>query len=366
MLIMRYYYFIFILFFVSCTKSEQFGLADCEINTIDISAPGDSTHRLTQDEYYIDSICSLECPNVNEYFDATKFIVKNGRTYIMDSQTQHTIYVFNHVGHFLFKAGERGRAKDEYIDGPTDFFVDNRNYIHVFDCTGQKIIVFNDKGNVDKVVSTYEHFPYAFGLTNDNRYMYCYAEEFNHGAALAISDEDNKTQKTIVPFKQVLSSHPSYLLFFQNGNRLAHIPLVSDSVLVYKDGSLEKIVRMNFHGKFVMNEIPEAVLKMELDIQKNKLIKYGGVCCIDEYQETDSLQYFTYSYRGLERMWLNDKNKKRIIRGTSLFYSKYPLYKYYLYNNQIVSLTLPYYESEMEPNAPEKKSCAKVVYIRLK
>ena len=108
------------------------------------------------------------------------------------------------MGHFLFKAGERGRAKDEYIDGPTDFFVDNNNNIHVFDYVGQKIMVFDEMGKVDKVISTRDHFPYTFGLTNDNRYMYSYLEKLDHGAALAISDEDNKTLKTIIPFKHEL------------------------------------------------------------------------------------------------------------------------------------------------------------------
>lgn len=363
---MRYFYFIFILFIVSCSKGEQSGLADCEIYTIDIPDPGDSTHILNLDEYYIDSICSLECPNGKEYFEVTKFMVKNGRTYIMDSRTQHTIYVFDYMGHFLFKAGERGRAKDEYIDGPTDFFVDNNNNIHVFDYVGQKIMVFDEMGKVDKVISTRDHFPYTFGLTNDNRYMYSYLEKLDHGAALAISDEDNKTLKTIIPFKHELRFLPNTMLFSQNGNRLSHLPLMSDSILVYKNSSLEKIVRVDFHGKFLMDEIPEAALNFEPDIKKNKLINYGGVQCIYEYQETDSLQYLRYPYRDKERVWLNDKNKKRIIRATSLFYAKEPLIKHYLYNNQIISLTMPYFENPMESKDTLCKSCAKVYYIRLK
>lgn len=360
---MKYPYliFAFILCMISCSKGEKSMLADGNIEIIDIPNPGDTTHVLTQDEYIIDSICALECPNGNEYFEVTKFMVKNGRTYIMDSKDQHTILVFDHQGHFLFKAGEQGRAKNEYIAGPTDFFVDNNNNLHVFDYDGQKIIVFNDKGNVDEVVSTREHIANSFGLTNDNRYMFAYNQNVI-GAALTISDEDNKVQNTIIPMPEKYDFFyvPTQRLFFSNGNRLSHIPLLSDSILVFKNSSLEKVVRVDFHGEFVMNEIPEAVFDMD---KSNKLDTYKGVRNISKYQETDSLQFIEYSCGAYAHLWLKDKNKKRIINSYTLFLNKSPLGYYYLLDNQIVSLSLPFYEREMNPN---EKSCAKVFYIRLK
>ena len=249
---MKHFYFILILFLVSCSGGQT-DFADCGIEVIDISNPGDTTHVLTQDEYIIDSICALECPNEKEFFEVSKFMVKNGRTYIMDSRVTHTVYVFDHKGHFLFKAGEKGRAKNEYIQGPTEFFVDNQNNLHVFDYDGQKIIIFNDKGNVDKVISTREHIPHTFGLTNDNRYMYAYNQEAKYGAALTIDDEDNKAQDVLIPLKSEFG-FSGYHQFDSNGNRLSHIPNLSDSILVYKNSSLEKIVRVDFHGKTIIED----------------------------------------------------------------------------------------------------------------
>lgn len=348
------------MFIVSCSGGQS-DFADCGIEVIDIPNPRDTTHVLTEDEYIIDSICPLEYPKDIGYFDVTKFMVKNGRTYIMDSKDQHTILVFDHQGHFLFKAGEQGRAKNEYIAGPTDFFVDNNNNLHVFDYDGQKIIVFNDKGNVDEVVSTREHIANSFGLTNDNRYMFAYNQNVI-GAALTIDDENNKVQNTIIPMpeKYDFFYEPTQRLFFSNGNRLSHIPLLSDSILVFKNSSLEKVVRVDFHGEFVMNEIPEAVFDMD---KSNKLDTYKGVRNIREYQETDSLQFIEYNCGAYAHLWLKDKNKKRIINSYTLFLNKSPLRYYYLLDNQIVSLSLPFYEREMNSN---EKSCAKVFYIRLK
>lgn len=366
---MKYPYliFAFILCMISCSKGEKSMLADGNIEIIDIANPGDTTHVLTQDEYIIDSICALECPNEKEFFEVSKFMVKNGRTYIMDSRVTHTVYVFDHKGHFLFKAGEKGRAKNEYIQGPTEFFVDNQNNLHVFDYDGQKIIIFNDKGNVDKVISTREHIPHTFGLTNDNRYMYAYNQEAKYGAALTIDDEDNKAQDVLIPLKSEFG-FTGYHQFDSNGNRLSHIPNLSDSILVYKNSSLEKIVRVDFHGKTIMNERPDLIYKPinVSDIENDEFMKYfqtGGVIYLEEYQETDSLQYLTYCYHAQKHKWLNEKNKNRVICGIQLFIHKSPLLYHYLVDNQIVTLTVPFFEKENDPN---EKSCAKVFYIRLK
>ncbi len=82
-------------------------------------------------------------------------------------------------------------------------------------------------------------------------------------------------------------------------------------------------------------------------------------------KEGSSIKRLTNSsnsrYYNCRFIWVKDK--KRILRGVQLFYYTSPLLYHYLDNSQIVSLTLPFFDREMNPN---EKSCAKVVYIRLK
>lgn len=140
--------------YVSCSESSWNELGEYKKETIKIN-PRMISGQLKKERYNVDSVCSLSLPEGMELREITKFTVKNNRIYIMDSRLGKTIFVFNNTGRFLFKAGERGRAKNEYIDGPTDFFVDNDDNIHVFDGHAKKIMIFDNTGKVKNVISVY-------------------------------------------------------------------------------------------------------------------------------------------------------------------------------------------------------------------
>lgn len=105
----------------SCSDTQICELGSHTSITIKID-PENITKSLEVGDYSIDSVCSLAMPNNVKYYSETKFIVKNNRIYVMDSDYNHTIYVFDISGAFMFKLGERGRAAYEYIGGPIDFF----------------------------------------------------------------------------------------------------------------------------------------------------------------------------------------------------------------------------------------------------
>lgn len=320
---------------ISCTQTESI-LDKHESVQIKINT-SDGTRPLSLNDYSVDSVRSLSFPDGKTLYDISKFMVKKNRIYILDTRCAHTVFVFDYSGSYLFNLGERGRAKHEYTNEPTDFFVDNMSNTHVFDRNGQKVISFTKKGEVFRVVFTGNHFPHSFGLTNNNRYAYCRADESekNLKPALMFCDWNDDNQKVILPFENSYCFHPSNRTFFSNGQRLSHIPILSDSVLVFNNDSLEKVVHFDFGGKFVTEEIPDAVR----DVNKvSDLARYNGVLALHEYQETDDLIYLKYTYNLTVMRWLYNKRTKKTINTAKVFEGVDPFVEYYLRDKQIIAL----------------------------
>lgn len=307
--------FFLIIMFAACSLKGADGLGEYKTDIIFIENPEVQTELLGNTQYTIDSVYTLSMPeNISQFF-VNKYIVKNNRVYLLDDNYAHTILAFDSNGKFLYKAGDRGRARNEYIDGPEDFFVDQNDRLHVFDYRGQKIVVFDSYGKYSRTINTQEEHPWAIGVKGNGEYLYSFMEDCT-GAALAIYDNDNKIQKKLVPFGKIYSFLPGKRCFFQNDNRLCHIPLLSDSVFVFDNDTLQKVVKIDFKGQFIMDVDPDLVTKENKTLE---LAKFRGVRSIKQYQETDSLIYFQYDYRGRLRSMLVNKSSNKILSGLSFF-----------------------------------------------
>ncbi len=319
---------------MSCTQTTTVGLGKHESVVIKID-PSSETKSFGRNEYSVDSVCSLSFPDEMIYA-TSKFVVDNNRIYVLDTNVSHTVYVFDYSGKFLFKLGERGRAKHEYTGEPDDFFVDKMNNIHVFDQSGQKVLSFTKKGQIFRIVVTGEHFPYSFGLTNNNRYAYCRSDKSEDGSkpALMFCNWNDENPQNLIPMGDTYCYLPSKRTFFANDKRLSHIPILSDSVLVFINDSLEKVVHFDFGGRFVTKEKKDVVLSMN---KISALGRYNGVWALLEYQETEDLLYLDYIYSSYGRIWLLDKRTGKTINTISLFEGVYPFSKYYLRGHQIIA-----------------------------
>lgn len=315
---------------IACSLTDPSGLGEYKSETITVENPEFQTELLSSTQYSIDSICSLSMPENIKNFYMSDFTVKNNKVYLMDERFSNTILAFDSNGKFLYRAGERGRARNEYIEGPTIFFVDNRDYVHVFEYRSQKILVFDNEGKYTRTIRTREVHPWSIGMTGNGRYMYSFLEN-TCGAALAVCDDESRIQKTLIPFKQKYVYLPTKICFYQNGNRLSHIPLLSDSIMVFNNDKLEKVVKVDFKGKFIMDNMPEGVIDVE------KPLDFHGIRSIRDYQETDSLIYLRYDYGALIRSMLINKTSKKILTGLSFFDGISPFTDYYLLDNKIAA-----------------------------
>lgn len=320
--------------YTSCSQSEDKTLGNYQQQTIKID-PNNVTDGLKLDQYSVDSVCSLSFPNGIELHEITKFVIKNERIYIMDSRLDKTIFVFDSFGKYLFKAGERGRAKNEYIDGPQDFFVDDDNNIHVFDNRAKKILIFNNMGKLSTVIDVMQYFPRTFGMKADKNYLF----EFNfdkdeENTVLAECDEKNTIKSKLL---HRLDKYYFYneQTFFANDKRLSHIPIMADSVLVFNNDTLEKVVKFDFGGKFLMIEHPSLVLNMH---SPKEISAYKGVRYLQSYQETENLILLDYVYQSNVNFWLFNKRTKKSVIGPFIFDGLSPFHNYFIKDNQIITI----------------------------
>lgn len=322
----------------SCTTTldNNFGDYKCEIINVN---PGELTKGLSVGEYSIDSICTISFPQNAVYPQINKLIVTDNNIYMLDTDNGHTVYVFETDGRYLRKLGERGRDVNEYIGSPTDFFVSQNGDVYVYDRIGYKIIVFDKQGKVTNIIPTKMNSVHSFGLTSNEKLLYCINEETleenDNNPALVVCDKKGKVEKELIQFKQRYSFRPSNRTFFSNGDRLSHIPVLSDSILVFKNDSLEKVVRVDFNGHFLMKEMSE----IAMDIRNFSKIKdYKGVYEINRYQETDSFVLLQYVYQSRVCFWLYNKTNGKIVNSYNLFEDYCPFREYYLKGNQIIAL----------------------------
>ena len=326
-----------IFYLLSCSESKDNFFTGHELVNIKIDLEHD-TEPLKLSQYTIDSVCSLTFPDTTKIVAVTHFMVKNKRIYVMYTEISQSVYVFDAQGRYLQQLGERGRAQDEYIGGPTNFFVDDSNNVHVFDQMGQQIKVFNTKGHFKRNVATGHEFPHSIGLLNNKRYSSSITSTNPQSPSLMSIDLNGANSKILIPSKPYYRYQHSNITFFSNGNRLSHIPILSDSVLVFKGDSLEKIVHFDFDGKFLPYEEPE--IPITSDIEKFRKIKqYKGVWSLDQYQETDSNALLLYIHHSNVKNWLYNKRTHKVIQGNQLFDGVIPFRSvYYLRGNQIIAL----------------------------
>ena len=332
---------------LSCSSSQNNNDDDSDIRlgnyesiTFKI-APEIAPSALEANQYTVDSVRILNIPDSLAKFDEEKFFINNERIYIMDSNVEKTILVFDISGHYLYKLGERGRAKNEYLYGPTDFFVSKDGDVHVFDMIGHKILIFANNGEFVKKIDT----PWinSFGMTSTGKYLYCNDNidlpEQEPDPSLLLYDLKTESKKPLIPSKHfTYHYHPRYRTFFTNDTRVYHIPVLSDSVIAFKDDTVERVVRFDFTCSFLSKENPEIVRDNPDGSNSNiSPMGYKGVEAIYEYQESDSYIYMSYIYQSCLKEWLYNKRTKQITHDRFLFAGLGVFGDYYLKGNQIIA-----------------------------
>lgn len=325
--------------FISCNTSAEITYKEHIIKKYDID-PYNKTEPITKNLYSIDSICPLQFPNGLDDIQADKIHISNGRIYFLDSKVSRKLYVFNQKGELMHKLGIRGRAKNEFIGQPDDFFIDCNNYLHIFDKLGHKIIVFNEDGRTKKIIDTNNYYPHSFGLTYNNRYMMYFHHGHKEGTekekypSLLSFDSDFNSYDELMFLNKDFNYVGTGFSFFQNGKRLSHIPILSDSVIVFSNDTIEKVVLFDFNGSLShKNKRGKSKQVNEISSSTDK----NGESELIRYEESNSLIYLNYIYQMSGMNWLYNKKNGQMLNGLNLFEGINPYSYYFLNDDQIIA-----------------------------
>ena len=301
--------------------------------------PEVTTNGISTAQYSVDSVCSLQVSDDIVEIRTSKIIAANGRIYLLDAEITKKLYVFDSKGNLTATIGERGRARNEFVGKPDDFFVDSKNRLHVFDKIGHKIIVYDGNGAFCDVIMTDAYYPHSIGLTGTDKYMMYFnvgqrdeSVEGDVPSSLLLFDQDFKKYKKLMPSEGDLHCSVSQFTFFRDGERLAYIPCFSDSVIVFKNDAVEKVVSFEFDAKVLSKDNPDLLRQQDYSFMSF----YQGVLGLNRYQETDSFIYLDYIYMNQSRYWLYVKNSGQAFSGTKIFEGVAPYSYYCTCGNQIV------------------------------
>ena len=299
--------------------------------------PEEMNSPLEADEYTVDSIRSLKSSDVQSEFEEDKFYVYNNKIYILDSNVAKTVMVFDICGNYLYKLGERGRAKNEYPYAPTDFFVARNGNVHVFDMDGRRILIFDNNGKFVRTIGT--SIINSFGMTTNEKYLYCidnmYISDDESDPSLLIYDSKSDKKNCMIPSKHfTYHYYPRFRTFFYNDARLCHVPILADSIIVFKDDQVEKVVHFDFKNGFLAKERPECVRDNKNNHSNTCYDDFNEVEAIDEYQESDYYIYMRYIHKGYLKRWFYNHELRH---GLKLFAGLNVFNDYQLKGNQVIA-----------------------------
>lgn len=182
--------------------------------------------------------------------------IKDDRIYLTDEQGEYVV-VFDHNGKFLHKLGGRGHAKKELIGRVYNFDVDNKTKdVHIYDREGHKILVYDKNGDYKRTVVLEDCAPTSIKLSSNNGYFAsCDITSLReYGPKLVELDENGKIIKSIIEdgvINKITCEGKNTTPFFsEDSDNIAYLPLLSDSIVVLKKGSVNSVINLNFDDGF--------------------------------------------------------------------------------------------------------------------
>ncbi len=334
---MRYLETTLLVLLLLCSCSHKHNEAKSYYTTRNIQIEDYSmTQYMDSANCKIEIATELKMPSNFRYMDGKKLLYENGCFFLMDSKYNNTIFVFDSVGNYINKLGERGRAKNEYIKSPTDFFVDSNNgNVHVFERDSRRIIIFTKDGNYKETIQL-NYWPYSIGYTSSGNYLASFNyKKAGDGLQLGVIGLNEEVVNPILYLQNDFDFVTTHNTSILSDGLLYHIPNFSDSIMVFCGDTVKEVIKLNFPYKEIPNEIKKLVAKSEMD----NYIAFRGINSISNYYETNSFVNFSYSLSHVKFNCLIDKrNKKQYHSSGGFFQGVFPGHTYCVKGDYILWL----------------------------
>lgn len=297
------------LVFLSCTK-EPLSNLNSRYKTESLTIKKDGfINKLDTNEYEIKVEASLSLPDKSTILSCSRLKYDDGHFFLQSEGKNQTIWVFDSIGHFVTKLGERGRSRNEYQTDITDwFYINSTDEVVVFEKNSKKIHVFALDGSKPESFIL-QSWPNAIGVLDRGR-IFCsyYQREAKEGMQLALLSENEDVVSPFIFLGHDMEFVPSDKSFYKIKEQLFHIPCFADSAIIFRSDTVEKIVKLKFEDDFITEELKEKAYKDNLENYNN----FNGIKYVSEYYETSEYNIIRFLFEQVYiNQIINKKNDKQ-------------------------------------------------------
>lgn len=247
--------------------------------------------ELATNEYRIKVEASLALPDSSSMLACKRIKYDAGYYFLQCEGKNQTIMVFDSVGNYVSRLGERGRSRNEYQSDITDWFcASGSDDVVVYEKNSRKVHIFSIDGAKSESFIL-KSWPNAVGMTERGK-LFCsfYQKEAKDGLQFGLLSEDEEVVRPLIYLGQDMEFVPSDLSFYKVNDRLFYVPCFADSAIVIRGDSIEKTVKLDFEERFITKEAIADAYRDKLD----KYRDFKGVKYVDTYYETSEYAVIRY------------------------------------------------------------------------
>ena len=189
-----------------------------------------------------------------------KVVMSDSDIFIMERNNPKGVYVFDHMGKYLYKIGNRGQEPEEFVDLSDFSLNEEERVVYLYDLMRTKVLAFSYEGDFIKDIPMNY---YADNFEYQNGLFYLYQENVVHGDplySLVIKDDKGKTVNKYYPVIEKLSK-TNYCVFRKLDNEILFAEDLRDSIFTIRGDELTPKYFIDYKAKSMSKVDRESILK---------------------------------------------------------------------------------------------------------
>lgn len=262
-----------------------------------------------------------------------KVLVFNNNIYIQDKHNSKYLFVFDKKGKFINMIGRSGQGPHEFIE-LTDFSIDKDGNICIYDCAGQKVVVYNTYGDFIKSVPV-PFYADNFCISNGCYYLFRDNPQLNSKYSLNVYTDNGKLIQSYFSVRPGYVSRVSSDIFIRNDNdnSIVFHKDLNDTIYLLNKDELSARYFVDF-GQKAINNTDKRFVKRHPQKAMKLLYTKGYAYGIKNPIVVNNKLFFSYTYESATYYAIYDIASKQVYNSiniiddlTYLFYTN-PISQY--------------------------------------
>lgn len=310
-MIKEIFYIILFLFFIACTstKNDQKGVEFGDIVSIPITDL-ETTYGKLSDFAEDVKIVPLEFSDDCILGEIKKIVMSDSCIFVLENENQKGIYVFDHIGKYLYRIGNRGQGPEEFVDISDFSLNEEEQLIYLYDLARKKVLVFSYEGDFIKDIQMNY---YADNFEYQNGLFYLYRESPSFGdplCSLVIKDENGNTVNKFYPvIKKLPRIHEC--IFRKLDNQILFVEHMRDSIFTIKGDKLSPKYYIDYKDKS-MSKVDRESIKNGTRLSLNVLLECKKMAGIEDIFEINDKVFINNINIIVPKFTIYDKKTKDV------------------------------------------------------